>query len=1038
MEQSRLVSYSKNGLWAIAALMITTAVAMLAMPSGESDAATSGTCGENITWTLEDGHLIIEGTGDMYFEDDYYRDSWFWGTDIKSFEIRGSVTSIGDFAFGGCKNLTTAVIPSSVDVIGASAFSGCTSLKSVEIQGNLEVLGMDAFGGCTSLERIKLPDVIGYVGIAVLFECDSIKYINIPSSFDYNIDEDAGPEAFEDLTFLDSKGNNISTSIRKLMGKTFVGENSVVRETPDNVKFYANGLEYQMSLFNTEAFLTDCLDGTTRAIVPDTVEYNGYTWDVTKVGTKAFYGSKTLMSIELPDSVTKIEDKAFTDCTSLRYIEFPDSLESIGDGTFFGTTFKDSEGNVLDITSDALRGKTFVGKDGILAAMPEDGSIFLDGGLSYRVLSQEDSEAELIGYYDEMVALVVPETVEHDGCTMKVTRIGTEAFSGCDSLKSVAMTSVEKIGKKAFYGCSNLRTLELENVEGIGVKAFAYCVRLSDASFGESLSAISAYAFYKCRALDSIEIPDSMSYIGSCAFYLCANLKNIDLGDSLTKIFASAFSHCPDVQRIMIPESLTTLGSDCFGSIRFLDSNGNELEITPENLRGHTFAGSEKTLVLMPNLDIGDEYSSDGIVYEVTNLFPAKVEVVGYEGSPTSVVVPETIEIDGFEFDVPSIGNKAFYGCRTLTDIEMPYVDSIGVKAFARCSDLTNVEVGDGLKKISAYAFFRCSSLQSFDAPSSLKVIGSYTFYECYSLTSFVIPDKIGQISPYTFYGCVSLEDVVFGSSIKSIENYAFYRCTTLKEIDLGESLKKIGACAFSQCSGIEKLMMPLSLDTLEEDSFGSIRFLDDGGDELTITPNNLAGYTFTGTDMVLVRELAPEIGDRYSSDGIVYEVTKIFPTTVEVVGYEGSPTSIVIPEKVKFEDFEFEVSSIGNKAFYECASLENVEFGSSLLGIGEAAFSGCGINQLNLSDNVEFIDDEAFWNCPLEYIYVPDSLQSLGLYGLGKYTFYYWYKTDTDWDEFSWKDPNEGWDYAELPYDAKSLRGYAYLEFEGDMYREI
>ncbi len=827
MKQSRLVSYNKNGLWAIAALMIATAIVMLAMPSGESDAATSGNYNEDITWTLEDGHLIIDGTGEMYneeYEEDYSL-TQPWGTDIKSFEIKGSITTIGENAFGGCKSLTTAVIPKSVTAIWPDAFCGCTSLKSVEIQGNLKIICINAFGGCTSLERVKLPDVIEYVDIGIFFKCNSIKYINIPSSFDYNIDEYAGPEAFEDITFLDSKGSNISTSIGKIKGKTFVGENSVVKETPDNVKFYANGLEYQMSLFNTEAFLTNCSDGTTGAIVPDTVEYNGYTLEVTKVGTRAFYGSKTLMSMELPNSITEIGDKAFTNCTSLKYIEFPDSLESVGDGAFSGVTFKDSGGNVLDINADALRGKTFIGNDGVLTATPKTNAIFSADGLLYKVLSLDNSEVALIGYIENVSAIVVPDAVEYHGYPMNVT----------------------KIGNKAFYDCSDLRSLDLGNVREIGVKAFANCIGLSDVTFGKELTTISAYAFYNCRSLESIEISDSTSLIGSYAFYRCTNLKEVDLGDSLTNIYTCSFSRCPSIERILIPKSLSILEEDSFGNIAFLDGSGNEIEKTPKSLRGHSYAGSDGVLVRESEPEVGDLYSFDGIVYKVTRSFPAELEVAGYEGYPTSISIPETIEFNGFEFDVSSIGKKAFYGCRTLADIEMPYVDSIGVKAFVRCHSLTSVSLGEGLEKISAYAFLRCDSMQSIDVPSSLKLIGSYAFYKCSalenvnfstsadasikticpyafygctSMTSLDLPDTLTKIGSHAFYGCKSLGDVEFGSSLQNISEYAFCGCTSLVKVKLGNSLQSIGDRAFYGCSSLSNVDLGLSLQSIGSYAF--------------------------------------------------------------------------------------------------------------------------------------------------------------------------------------------------------------------------
>lgn len=76
---------------------------------------TSGTCGENVTWTLNNGVLTISGAGNMK-EYDFYSDvPWYSQRDvITSVVISSGVTSIGIWAFYDCGGLTNVSIPTSV------------------------------------------------------------------------------------------------------------------------------------------------------------------------------------------------------------------------------------------------------------------------------------------------------------------------------------------------------------------------------------------------------------------------------------------------------------------------------------------------------------------------------------------------------------------------------------------------------------------------------------------------------------------------------------------------------------------------------------------------------------------------------------------------------------------------------------------------------------------------------------------------------------------------------------------------------------
>ncbi|MCD8389280.1 MAG: leucine-rich repeat domain-containing protein, partial [Oscillospiraceae bacterium] len=112
----------KNIRKRLAVLLVLCFVVSLA-PLALADDATGGTCGENATWTLEDGVLTISGTGAM--QDYTSRDEipWYPLRDtITSAVVADGITSIGEGAFAICSSLTSVTIPDSVTSIGDWAF----------------------------------------------------------------------------------------------------------------------------------------------------------------------------------------------------------------------------------------------------------------------------------------------------------------------------------------------------------------------------------------------------------------------------------------------------------------------------------------------------------------------------------------------------------------------------------------------------------------------------------------------------------------------------------------------------------------------------------------------------------------------------------------------------------------------------------------------------------------------------------------------------------------------------------------------------
>ena len=281
--------------------------------------------------------------------------------------------------------------------------------------------------------------------------------------------------------------------------------------------------------------------------------------------------------------------------------------------------------------------------------------------------------------------VVIPSA--HNG--LPVTSIGDDAFSGCESLTSIATpNSVTTIGEYAFSYCENLASVTIpDSVTSIAQGAFygtayynneqnwengvlylgKYLIEASQDLSGEytikdGTALIADGAFYWRFGLTSVTIPNSVTSIGRYAFSDCSGLTSVSIGDGVTSIGASAFIGCSGLTSIAIPDSVTSIGENAFAGCSGL----------------------------------------------------------------TSIAIPDS---------VISIGASAFSGCSGLTSVSIgDGVTTIGMGAFYGCSGLTSVSIGDGVTSIGYYAFRDCSSLTNVTIGDGVTSIGERAFEYCDSL----------------------------------------------------------------------------------------------------------------------------------------------------------------------------------------------------------------------------------------------------------------------------------------------------------------
>ena len=189
-----------------------------------------------------------------------------------------------------------------------------------------------------------------------------------------------------------------------------------------------------------------------------------------------------------------------------------------------------------------------------------------------------------------------------------VTSIGQQAFSNCDTLKSVSFPySLITIDKEAFKQCPNIDTIKFgPNISTIGDYAFQqspltalfisdlakWCnihkgsqswtnvsmqlyvnnVMTTNLVIPNSVTSIGSSAFDGCSGLTSVTIPDSVTSIGDSAFYGCSGLTSVTIPDSITSIGNLVFGQCSSLTSVTIPNSVTNIGNYAFQNCSGLTS----------------------------------------------------------------------------------------------------------------------------------------------------------------------------------------------------------------------------------------------------------------------------------------------------------------------------------------------------------------------------------------------------------------------------------------------------------------------------------
>lgn len=434
----------------------------------------------------------------------------------------------------------------------------------------------------------------------------------------------------------------------------------------------------------------------------------------------------------------------------------------------------------------------------------------------FEYITLDDGTAKITKYTGSKTSVSIPSKL--DGKT--VTVLGYEAFYSCSVERVIIPNSVTNIDTRAFYYCESLENITIPNsVINIGNSAFDRCVSLENITIPNSVTNIGNWAFSDCESLTGITIPNSVISIGNRAFGSCANLSKVSIGSGLKTLGRAAFDFCYDLTEFAVSSS-----NKYFSAVKGVLYN------------------KDKTAIIKYPSGITDSF------FTIPNTVKTIEEGAFSQSYLQSISIPDC---------VTSIGDDAFYACRSLTNVTIPdSVITIGDGAFGTCTGLENIHFGSNLKSIGEMAFSVCYSLKRIDLPDSLTNIGDWAFRSCYELNEATISKNVSSIGYGIFEGIKNIteinvnpankyftvrdgvlydknmETLVLYPSGKTDEQFtvpdsviavgggAFSRCPNLKELTLGENVRELGYEAVSRCLNLSKVTLGSQFRIIGSDAF--------------------------------------------------------------------------------------------------------------------------------------------------------------------------------------------------------------------------
>ena len=317
------------------------------------------------------------------------------------------------------------------------------------------------------------------------------------------------------------------------------------------------------------------------------------------IGKEAFYGCSSLKNIIFEENgvIQTFDSSCFSYCTKLEKFTYPDSITIVKKGLFQGCsslhTIEFPNGmNIESIESN------------VYSDVPITNIIF-----SPTCTVNKICKNAFLGLGITLISIPQCNVIENgafSNCNSlqsvtisSLTTLQTNVFENCVSLTSISFpSSLTTIPERTFYGCSKLSTFDFSNIDTINSGAFCGCAFTNVVL--NRVNTVKESAFMSCESLESVDFQSpQFTVLPESCFESCSSLQTVKYPNGvITVIGDKCFKECNKFD-LAFKEGLLYIGSESFFNCANFRS---ALPSTVETIGSSAFKGAMMTKeFLIPN-----------------------------------------------------------------------------------------------------------------------------------------------------------------------------------------------------------------------------------------------------------------------------------------------------------------------------------------------------------------------------------------------------------------------------------------------------